>query len=167
MTDNLNLGRPLNHQQGSGASALNASAVPGDLNSSRDTEFAQDVLNSLNGDRQGQQQHSTSGQYSTTNPQSGLQKAGESEPHSGHLHSGSHAHAHFPNESDTLTSGEAGKFGSENDARRQEGFVGASTGSGLSHGHTGTSSTTVRACSAPSDRTPFFLSPFRTHDPRV
>jgi hypothetical protein len=75
MTDNLNLGRPLNHQQGSGASALNASAVPGDLNSSRDTEFAQDVLNSLNGDRQGQQQHSTSGQYSTTNPQSGLQKA--------------------------------------------------------------------------------------------
>lgn len=156
MTDNLNLGRPLNEGSHTQGSVLNASGNPGDYNgASGDQGFAREVLDSLNGGGRSAaqpQQHSTAGQYATTNPASGFQTTGEAEPHAGHpLHSGSHAHAHFPNESDTLTSGEAGKFGTENDARRQEGLVGAATGhtshsqshshqqSGLTGGHTGAS----------------------------
>lgn len=161
---NLNLGKPLNeashttipgsHSTLGGSAPLNASAAPGDYNpSGADQGFARDVLNTLDnrtghagtGAGIGGQQQTVSGQYKTTNPGSGLQRAGESEPHA--LRSGGHAHANFPAESDTLTSGEAGKFGSENDARRQEGLVGAATGhhhqsshphaSGLTGGHTG------------------------------
>ena len=180
---NLNLGRPLNeashttipgdHSSGlgghsssglGGSAPLNAgTAASGDYKSSgADQGFARDVLNTLDnrtshagtGAGFGGQQHgqqTVSGQYETTNPASGIQRSGESEPHG--LRSGGHAHANFPAESDTLTSGEAGQFGSENDARRQEGLVGAATGhhhqsshqhaSGLTGGHTGASLSTV------------------------
>ncbi|KAL7412162.1 hypothetical protein BDY24DRAFT_393449 [Mrakia frigida] len=72
--------------------------------------------------------------YETTNPKSGYQAlgAGETEPHSirgsgGAAHSSHAGHnstgfnsTTFPSESDTLTSGEAGQFGTENSARRNE-----------------------------------------------
>jgi hypothetical protein len=164
---NLNLGKPLNeashttipgsHHSSSSGAPLNAAAAPGDYNpSGADQGFARDVLSTLDnrtghagtgaGLGHGQQgQQTVSGQYETTNPLSGVQRSGENEPHA--LRSGGHAHANFPAESDTLTSGEAGQFGSENDARRQEGLVGAATGhhqsshhaSGLTGGHTGAS----------------------------